>query len=78
MKAEHMGEGSVLERPHKVLLSYIYTQRKGASLFLKTKRHQEEFQQTGLAKFLPIYYFYLVPFDLSYFSRIIHSLSDLT
>ena len=41
------------------------------------KGHQEESKQTGLAKFPPVYYTYLVPFVLSYFSTTAHSSSNL-
>ena len=77
VKAEDMGKGSIPGRPHSILLCYTYAQRKGISLFWR-QRHQEGFQETGLAKFHSVYYTYLMLFDLSYFYRAIYSLSDLT
>lgn len=52
------------------------TQRKGTSLSLKTKGHQEESEQKGFVKFSPVYYTYLI-LSLSYSSTTAHFLSDL-
>ena len=54
-----------------------YTQRTGASLSTNTKGHWEEPEQTGLAKFPPVSYTYLILSDLSYFSTTVHSSSNL-
>ena len=50
-----------------------YTQRKGVSLAPKTKGGQEESEQTGLAKFSPVYYDYIILLNLSRSSRTVHS-----
>lgn len=49
-----------------------YTQRRRTSLSMKTKRRQEESQQTGLTKLPPFYYTYLTLLNLSYFYTTAH------
>lgn len=66
------------DKGHKTVLLEVPSlhSRSGASLSLKTKGHQEESGQTGLAKFSPVYYNYLI-LNLLYSFTTVPSSSNL-